>query len=106
SITTGDRGTSKGCLNLDQGNLLAAEGCFVQLLEERPAGYFASIDPSLCGYKARHCLGVVYHKQKRCADAATQWQAVLAERADHLPTLVSWGELAMEQKQWSKRDEL
>jgi tetratricopeptide (TPR) repeat protein len=96
----------EGCLTLEQGNLLAAEACFIQLLEQKPGTYFASVDPALFGYKSRHCLGIVYDKQKRFAEAARQWQAALAERADHLPTLVSWGELAIQQKQWDKLEEL
>jgi glycosyltransferase involved in cell wall biosynthesis/predicted Zn-dependent protease len=96
----------EGCLSLDQANLPAAEACFVQLLEQMPATYFASVDPAINGYKARHCLGIVYHRQRRFAEAAGQWQAVLAERAEHLPTLVNWGELAIEQQQWDKLDEL
>ena len=39
----------EGCLTLDQGNLLAAEACFTQLLEQKPGTYFASVDPALFG---------------------------------------------------------
>jgi tetratricopeptide (TPR) repeat protein len=96
----------EGCLHLTQGNLPAAESLFIQLVETKAGTYFASVDPALHGYKSRHCLGEVYHKQRRYALAESQWRAVLAERADYLPTLMGLGELYLTQEEWEKVDEM
>ena len=96
----------EGSIHLEQGNLTAAEAGFIQLLERKPGTYFASVDPALCGYKSRHSLGVVYHKQKRYAEAQGEWQKVLAERGDYVPTLLALGELYVEQKEWQKLEHM
>ena len=96
----------EGTLHLDQDNLTAAESSFVALLERQPGLYFASMDPALYGYISRHCLGNVYHKQGRLAQAEQQWHKVLAERPDYTPALLALGELYLEQGQWSKLDDM
>jgi glycosyltransferase involved in cell wall biosynthesis len=96
----------EGCLYLDRDNLTAAESLFTQLVERKPGTYFASVDPALHGYKSRHCLGAIYHKQKRYTKAVSEWQKVLAVRADYLPTLLCFGELYIERQDWARLDEL
>jgi tetratricopeptide (TPR) repeat protein len=84
----------------DQNNLAAAEACLIQLLNVRDGPYFASVDPALRGYKAHHQLGVIYHRQRRGAEARSSWQAALAERHDFVPALMGLLELALEAKVW------
>jgi tetratricopeptide (TPR) repeat protein len=72
-----------------------AEANLLRLLHERPGEYFASVDPGLRGYKARHLLGIVYWEQGRPAEAYAQWQAAVAEKADFLPAWVGIGEWAL-----------
>jgi tetratricopeptide (TPR) repeat protein len=92
----------EGSLNLEQGNLSVAERCFLKLLTVQKGAYFASIDPDLTGYKSRHLLGVVHHKQHRLDSAKKEWLRVLNARPDHLPTHLSLAELEIERQEWNE----
>jgi tetratricopeptide (TPR) repeat protein len=74
-----------------EGNLLrefkdyaGAEQAFRRLIAGNEGHHFASVDDSLRGYKARHCLAVVYFEQGRMADAEREWHAVMND-APHFP---------------------
>jgi glycosyltransferase involved in cell wall biosynthesis/tetratricopeptide (TPR) repeat protein len=82
-------------LRRDQRDMARAEASLLRLLHERPGEHFASVDPGMRGYKARHLLGVVYFEQGRLGEARTQWQAALAERGDFLPAWLGLGECAL-----------
>jgi glycosyltransferase involved in cell wall biosynthesis/tetratricopeptide (TPR) repeat protein len=79
------------------GDLAAAEACLTQLLEIRDHDHFASVDPGLRGYKARHNLAVIYQEQGRLADAEAQWRLVTKERPEFTPAWLGLGELFLSQ---------
>ncbi len=79
----------------ESGDLPGAEACLLRLLatREREPDHFASVDPGLTGYKARHNLAVVYRDQGRTAEAEAQWRAAVAERPDFVPAWLGLGEI-------------
>jgi tetratricopeptide (TPR) repeat protein/GT2 family glycosyltransferase len=77
------------------GDLAGAEAGLLRL--QQPGAGFRPGDVGLCGYKARHELGVVYRKHGRDAEAEAQWQAVLAERPDYAPAWLALGDLWLAQ---------
>jgi tetratricopeptide (TPR) repeat protein len=92
----------EGRLLGQQGNLAGAEACLVQLLEGQGGAHFASLDPGLRGYWARHQLALIYQQQKRFAEAEQQWQAALAERADFGPAWLGLGDIYLAQGRWQE----
>jgi glycosyltransferase involved in cell wall biosynthesis len=83
-------------LRREHRDLPGAEASLLRLLHERPPEqYFASVDPGLRGYKARHLLGVVCWEQGRPGEAHAQWHAAVAERPDFLPAWIGLGEWAL-----------
>jgi hypothetical protein len=66
------------------GDLHGAITYLQRLLERREGQHFASLDPGLRGYKARHNLAGLCRKLGRAAEAETQWRAALAE-SPHFP---------------------
>jgi tetratricopeptide (TPR) repeat protein len=84
------------------GDPAAAEACQLRLLEARDRDHFASIDPGLCGHKARHNLAILYREQGRDADAEAQWRAALGDRADFLPAWLGLGELCLRSGRWDE----
>ena len=81
-----------------QGDLAGAEACFLRLL--RPGARFVSDDLGLCGYKARQNLAAIYYRQRRYAEAESQWRAVVADRPDFVPAWLSLANL------WSAQNRL
>jgi tetratricopeptide (TPR) repeat protein len=83
------------------GDRPGAEASLRRLLEAREGDHFASVDPGLRGYKARHNLAVLCHEQGRAAEAEAQWRAAVAERPDFTPAWVGLGELYLAQDRWA-----
>jgi glycosyltransferase involved in cell wall biosynthesis/tetratricopeptide (TPR) repeat protein len=77
----------EGIVREQRGDLPGAAACWLELLETRDGDHFASVDPALRGYKARHRLGEVCYRMGRPAEAEAQWRAALAEQPDYLPAL-------------------
>jgi tetratricopeptide (TPR) repeat protein len=89
-------------LLLRQGDLVAAESALRRLLQLPTGTYFASVDPALRGYKARHFLGMILQQQGRLTEAQREWEQVLNECGDHLPSLLTLAELHFEQGRWAE----
>jgi tetratricopeptide (TPR) repeat protein len=85
----------EGQLSTDLGEYAAAEACFLRLLTTSPDHHFASVDPSLRGYKGRHNLAALYLRQNRAAEARPQWRLALQERPDFVPAWVGLGNAAI-----------
>jgi tetratricopeptide (TPR) repeat protein len=85
----------------EQGDKEGAESSLVKLLEEREGAHFASVDPGLRGYKARHNLAVIYQEEGRLAEAEAQWTSVVAEQPSFLPAILGMGELFLAQQRWA-----
>jgi tetratricopeptide (TPR) repeat protein len=96
----------EGVLRRDKGDLTGAEACLIRLLESNPAAHFASVDAGLKGYKAWHNLGVVYLQQDRLEEAEAQWQKVLAQRPDFLPSWLGLSEAYTKRGAWDALEEL
>jgi tetratricopeptide (TPR) repeat protein len=84
------------------GDRAGAEASLRRLLEAREGDHFASVDPGLSGYKARHNLAVLCHEQGRAAEAEAQWRAAVAERPDFTPGWLGLGELSLAQGRWAE----
>jgi glycosyltransferase involved in cell wall biosynthesis len=92
----------EGLAARDLGDRAGAEACLLRLLRGREGEHFASIDPGLRGYKARHNLAVLYLEQGRDAEAEAEWRAALAARPDFAPAWQALGELYLRQKRWDE----
>jgi tetratricopeptide (TPR) repeat protein len=92
----------EGLVLRELGDPAGAEACLLRLLKGSEGQHFASLDPGLSGYKARHNLAVVYHEQGRAAEAEAQWQAALAAQPDFSPALIGLGELYLGQGRWDE----
>ena len=79
-----------------------AEAALLRLLQSHDNDHFASVDPGLRGYKARHNLAVLYQEQGRAAEAEAQWRAVVAERAGFAPAWHGLGEVYLAQGRWAE----
>ncbi|MCS6852418.1 MAG: glycosyltransferase [Gemmataceae bacterium] len=89
----------EAALRLELGDLPGAEACLLELLRLPPeATHTIAVDPGLRGYKARHNLAIVYHRQGRFAEAEAQWNQVLAERPDYLEAWMGAADLLLSQK--------
>ncbi len=86
-------------LRNETGDLKGAEACLLELL--RPGACFVHEDASLCGFKAKQNLGVVYQRQGRPADAEAQFRTVMAERPDFVPAWLALTNLYLTQRRWS-----
>ncbi len=82
------------------GDSSGAEARLLQLLQTRDRDHFASVDPGLRGFKARHNLAVLYQDQGRWSEAQAQWQAVTDERPDFTPAWLGLGELYLSLGKW------
>jgi GT2 family glycosyltransferase/Flp pilus assembly protein TadD len=97
---------AEGVLRLGRDDLAGAEACLSRALAGREGtDHFASVDPGLQGYKARHNLAVVYHRQGRHAEAEAQWRRVTAERPDFLPGWLGRAEACLGRQDWSGWEE-
>jgi tetratricopeptide (TPR) repeat protein len=83
-------------LHWARGDLAAAEGCFLRLLEMPPGLALAGSDTGLHDYKTRRHLALLYGRQGRLGEAEAQWQAALAERPDWAPAWIGLGELYLQ----------
>lgn len=83
----------EGQLQRETGNYTGAESLYLQLLGLKPEQHFASIDPSITGYKARHQLAVIYHLQQRFEEAEQQWKLVTQEQSGFLPAWLGLAEI-------------
>ena len=91
----------EGLLLRGLGRRTEAEACLLRLLEAREDAHFASVDPGLRGYKARHNLAVIYQEQGRTAEAEAQWKAAAAEHPAFTPAWLALGELYLAQRRWA-----
>jgi glycosyltransferase involved in cell wall biosynthesis/predicted Zn-dependent protease len=87
-----------GSYLVQAGDLAGAEHCLLRFLESfstagNPPAWAQPVS-------ARHQLALVYMQQRRGGEAEAQWRAALAERADHLPTLLGLAELYLAQQRW------
>ncbi len=94
----------EGLILRGMGDWTGAEARLKQLLDSRERDHFASVDPGLRGYKARHNLAVLYQDQGRLDAARAQWQAVVAERPDFTPAWLGLGELYLAMGLWNDLD--
>ena len=96
----------EGILRGELGDQKAAAACLERALTVQPPPQFGSVDAGLRGYKGRHNLAVVYHKQGRDAEAEPQWRAAVAERPDFLPSWIGLGELYLAHGRWGDFEEV
>jgi tetratricopeptide (TPR) repeat protein len=96
---------AEGVLCLGQDDLPGAEACLTRALAGQEGDHFASVDAGLKGYKTRHNLAVVYHRQGRHAEAEAQWRAVVAERPDFLPGWLGVAEACLGRQEWNGLEE-
>ena len=94
----------QGLILRGMGDWKGAEACLLRLLQSREGDHFASVDPGLRGYKARHNLAVLYQDQGRLEEAKAQWRAVTAERPDFIPAWLGLGELYLAANLWHDLD--
>jgi len=80
-----------------QGDLEGSGACYLRLLGSRPGEHFASLDPGVRGYKARHNLAALYRAQGRLAEAEAQWRAALAEQPGFVPAQLELAEVLLAQ---------
>jgi GT2 family glycosyltransferase/glycosyltransferase involved in cell wall biosynthesis/ankyrin repeat protein/predicted Zn-dependent protease len=90
----------EGLLLRERGEFGAAAEVLVRLLRTPPRRQFATVDPGLRTYKARHLLGEVYREQGRLAEAEREWRAAVAEQPDFAPAWQALGELCLAQGRW------
>jgi tetratricopeptide (TPR) repeat protein len=119
-----------GALLEERGDLVGAERCFGQLVPEGagPASTagggasfavgsalgasvfgtptFGSLELGMRGLHARHHLANIYQKLGRQAEAERQWQALLAEDANHVPAWLQLGELYLGQQRWPELEQV
>jgi GT2 family glycosyltransferase/tetratricopeptide (TPR) repeat protein len=91
---------AEGVLCLGQDDLPGAEACLTRALAGQEGDHFASVDAGLKGYKTRHNLAVVYHRQGRHAEAEAQWRAVVAEQPNFLPGWLGVAEACLGRQDW------
>ena len=84
------------------GDATGAEACWLRVLHGTDGEHFGSVDAGLRGHKARHNLAVLYHEQRRHAEAEMHWQAALEERADFTPALLGLGDVYLAQQRWDE----
>jgi tetratricopeptide (TPR) repeat protein len=66
-------------------------------LSEETDQHFASLDPAVSGYKARHNLALVYADMGRHALAELEWRRILLELPDYRPAWLGLGESLIRQ---------
>src|SRR5262249_58498787 len=93
----------EGVLRRELGDPAGAEACLLRLLQTPPGTYFASVDPSLRGYKARHNLALLYREQGRLTDAEAQWREAVADPPRFLPRSVELGGRDVAAAGWEDR---
>ncbi|QDU39660.1 SPBc2 prophage-derived glycosyltransferase SunS [Maioricimonas rarisocia] len=72
-------------LQHEAGQLEQAAATYRRLLEERTDRHFASVDPGITGYKARHNLAVICETIGQWSQAREQWEHIVAESPDYRP---------------------
>jgi tetratricopeptide (TPR) repeat protein len=96
----------EGLLRQEAGDLEGARACYLQLLAgPRPAGHFASVDPGLRTYRARHQLALICRRLGQDADAEPLWRTALAERPGFAPARLALAELYLDQARWPDLEE-
>jgi tetratricopeptide (TPR) repeat protein len=66
-------------------------------LSEESERHFASVDPAVAGYKARHNMALVYADVGRHALAELEWRRILLELPDYRPAWLGLGESLIRQ---------
>jgi GT2 family glycosyltransferase/tetratricopeptide (TPR) repeat protein len=94
----------EGLILRGMGDWTGAQARLEQLLESREGDHFASVDPGLRGYKARHNLALLYQDQGRLEQARAQWLAVTLERPEFTPAWLGLGELYLALGLWNDLD--
>ncbi|HEV3262680.1 MAG TPA: glycosyltransferase, partial [Gemmataceae bacterium] len=89
-------------LREENGDLPGAIACLQRLLETQEPEHFSSVAEGLRGFRARHQLAVLYHRQGRGAEAEAQWRAAITERPDYAPAWLGLGELLVSQGRWAE----
>jgi tetratricopeptide (TPR) repeat protein len=90
----------EGALRRQAGDLEGARTVLRLLLESSPAKHFASIDPGLRTYRARHQLALVCRQAAQDEEAERLLRHVLDERPGFLPARVALAELFLAQQRW------
>jgi tetratricopeptide (TPR) repeat protein len=88
-------------LREQDGDLDGATACLLAVLNFRPGPHFASVDPGLRSYRARHQLALLCRKQGQPAQAESLWRTALEARPDFLPGWLGLAELCLDQARWS-----
>jgi glycosyltransferase involved in cell wall biosynthesis/Flp pilus assembly protein TadD len=96
----------EGLLLFQKGDMGGAETCFLQLLSDRPRGYFASVDPALCSYLARYHLGEISLRTARSREAENWWRAVLDERPEFVPAALGLADIFLAERRQEDLDSL
>jgi O-antigen biosynthesis protein len=68
-----------GILHHDLGQYERAVKIYTNLLNDKPKRYFASSDPGMTGFKARHNLAIAYTDMGNLKEAEIQWRAIIQE---------------------------
>jgi tetratricopeptide (TPR) repeat protein len=86
----------------DCGDPAGAATSLEKLLRTPPADYFASVDPTLRGPKARLMLGLVYRDLDRSDEAEAQWRAALEEQPTFGPARLELGQFYLVHRRWEE----
>jgi glycosyltransferase involved in cell wall biosynthesis/predicted Zn-dependent protease len=81
-----------------------AEACLKQLVDAPTAEWYGGGDVGARSYKALHNLALIYKRQKRWAEAESQWQAILAEQPDSASAWQGLGSIYLQQQRWEEMD--
>ena len=100
---------TRGQLCHERGDRAAARACWLQLLPgggvhlplPSADGVFTCIDVGLQGPLVRHHLAVLCREEGRLDEAASHWQALLAETPTYLPARLGLAELHLQQARWA-----
>ncbi len=77
----------------ETGDERGAEASWRRLLSQSAGPALASLDPGIHGYKTRHQLALLCHRQGRVQDAEQLWREAIAERPDFMPAWLGLAEL-------------
>ena len=83
-------------LHRARGEWAEAAGCWRRLVDGRDGDHFASVRADLRGPAARHALADAYARLGRPAEAAEQWELVVAADPGHLAGWVGLGRVGLE----------
>ncbi len=81
-----------------------AADSLLRLLQIKPGRFFASVDPSLRGFKTRHMLGDLYREMGKWQEAEQQWRLAVEENPTFAPSWIGLGNLWCKAGRWEDLD--